>query len=142
MRIAMRHKGLFEDYKYCEICRRPLALDYEGTLCQLCEEQALFMRVKEFIRENDVTEYDVVEEFHIPLSRVKHWIREGRIEYKDKELNKRISYNCQGCGAQISFGTLCAKCLKQSNMEVHAAAMLTSNAQTRMRFLDNVDGDQ
>ena len=134
----MRRKGLFEDYKYCEICRRPLALDFDGTICPLCEEQALFMRVKEFIRANDVTEYDVATEFNIPLSHVKHWIREGRIEYKDKELNSRITYHCQKCGAQISFGTLCSKCLKQSNMEVHAAATFDTT-DTRMRFLENVD---
>lgn len=135
----MKQRGLFEDYKYCAICRRPLPASSEETVCPLCTEQALFMKVKDFIRENDVTEYEVAAEFDLPLSRIKQWIREGRIEYKDKDLNGRISYNCQKCGAQISFGTLCAKCLRQSNTTGHTAVVVSGGAPMRMRFLDNIE---
>ena len=130
----MKAKGLFENIKYCELCRRPLSNDFEGDVCPACEEQALFQEVKTYIRENDVTEYDVAEHFGIPKYRIKQWIREGRIEYKEKELNKHITFHCQKCGAQISFGTLCTKCLKSSNMAVHSQAQ--EFVPTRMRFLE------
>lgn len=136
----MEQKGLFQDYRYCEICRRPLPQSFEGTVCPLCKEHALFMQVKDFIRENDVTEYEVAEKFNLPLSRIKQWIREGRIEYKDKDLNGHISYNCQRCGAPISFGTLCSKCLRYSN-NMGRATVTSGGAPMRMRFLDSVEND-
>lgn len=133
----MEEKGLFNDIKYCEICKRPLPADFEEPICLNCREQALFQKVKEYIRSNDVTEYDVANHFEIPLSKVKHWIREGRIEYKDQQLNARITFNCARCGAQISFGTLCTKCLKSANLEGHAGTFEAEA--TRMRFLENAD---
>ena len=80
-------QDLFGNYKYCEECKRPLPLTYKENLCPSCIEQKLFREVKEYIRENDVNEYDVAQHFHIPHMQVKKWIREGRIEYKDDHLN-------------------------------------------------------
>lgn len=130
----MEPQGLFGNFKYCEICRRPLSLDYKNALCPGCQEQQLFREVKEFIRANDVNEYDVALEFNIPLSQVKRWIREGRIEYKDKRLNT-ITMHCIDCGAAISFGTLCTKCMRKKGMSVHS--VLNGTDSSRMRFLDD-----
>ena len=47
------------------------------------EEMELFDAVRNYIRENDVNEFGVAAHFGIPVSRVKAWIREGRIEYKE-----------------------------------------------------------
>ena len=76
---------LFEDDLHCEVCNRPLPANSKGTICTFCAEQMLFSEVKDYIRENDVTEYDVAVHFDIPIQQVKRWIREGRIEYKTKE---------------------------------------------------------
>lgn len=133
----MREKGLFADLRFCELCRRPLPATFTESVCPNCREQALFQKVKEYIRSNDVTEYDVANHFEIPISKVKHWIREGRIEYKDKELNESITFYCQNCGAPISFGSLCTKCLKTANMAGHAGAFEAED--TRMRFLESAD---
>ena len=132
----MQEQGLFNNYKYCERCNRPLPLSYEDSLCPDCIDQELFSNVKEYIRANDVTEYDVADYFHIPLSKVKHWIREGRIEYKDEYLNTLITFHCKKCGASITFGTLCAKCQKLSGISGHSASN-TSAENGHMRFLDN-----
>ena len=37
--------------------------------------------MKDYIRENNVNEFQVAEHFGIPLSIVKRWMRELRIEY-------------------------------------------------------------
>ena len=89
-------QDLFGNYKYCEECKRPLPLTYKENLCPSCIEQKLFREVKEYIRENDVNEYDVAQHFHIPHMQVKKWIREGRIEYKDDHLNT-ITMHCTRC---------------------------------------------
>lgn len=110
----MQTRDLFGNYKYCDYCRKPLPVSYEKDLCPFCIEQQLFQRVKEFIRANDVNEYEVAKEFNIPLSQVKHWIREGRIEYKDQHLNA-ITMHCVECGTKIVFGTMCSKCTRIKN---------------------------
>lgn len=128
-------QALFNNYKYCEECKKPLPLTYMATLCPSCIEQKLFREVKEYIRANDVTEYDVAEHFNIPRHRVKQWIREGRIEYKDDHLNM-ISMYCTKCGAPITFGTLCSKCLRQQGSAGYSAPQ-NRGEESRMRFLDD-----
>ena len=95
--------------------------------------------MKEYIRENDVNEFDVATHFHIPLSRVKSWIREGRIEYKENTIQPSLrNLHCQKCGAPINFGSLCSNCLKKQNR--HGASYVSpkkSGTSEHMRFLDS-----
>ena len=88
---------LFENVKFCSICRGALPLDYEDELCPACKENQLFSEVKEYIRAGDVTEYQVAEYFNIPRRLVKKWITEGRIEYKEEE-EKLDTLHCAHCG--------------------------------------------
>ena len=127
----MKQQGLFENYKYCEFCKKPLPLDHEASLCPACQETQFFREVKEYIRSNNVTEHDVAVHFHLPLHQVKQWIREGRIEYSDSQLNTASAMRCANCGTPISFGQLCSKCLKQQHMSGHSAQLTDSS---RMRF--------
>lgn len=133
----MVKKSLYPDYRACEYCGRPLPLKYAESVCPACKEFSLFHEVREYIRENDVTEYDVADHFSIPLSLVKKWIREGRIEYKEKDTPSLKSTHCQRCGAAVSFGTVCPKCLKIMNASGHTAT-ISKEENNRMRFLENV----
>lgn len=127
-------KNIFDKYKYCEFCGRPLPKSYESNLCPNCQEAQLFRDVKEYIRSNVVNEYEVAEHFHIPLRQVKEWIRDGRIEYR-KDNNATINgMHCQRCGAPVSFGSLCSKCLKLLNSGSGTAVSEASDI--RMRYLD------
>ena len=90
--------SLFSNSKQCENCGRPLSTSNDTNLCKVCAEKQLFQEVKEYIRTNDVNEYMVAEYFNIPLKKVKGWIREGRIEYKNPEAQKTIEgLHCQKC---------------------------------------------
>lgn len=134
----MQQQGLFSNYKYCEYCGKPLPLDYEDAICPACKEQQLFRDVKEYIRDNTVTEYDVAQHFNIPLLQVKQWVREGRIEYKQGANDaKAITTHCKECGAPIAFGTLCSKCLKRQTMSGHSK--ITRDEPGRMRFFEDSD---
>jgi RNA polymerase subunit RPABC4/transcription elongation factor Spt4 len=134
----MVSKHLFEDYRACEICRRPLPEDYAENICPACKEMTLFHEVKEYIRANDVTEYDVADHFDIPLSLVKKWIKEGRIEYREEYTPTIKSTYCQKCGAPVTFGTLCPKCLKAINASGHGTVAAAKDKEsTKMRFLEN-----
>lgn len=72
-----------EGYHMCRVCHINLPPFYPDSICPMCQENELFMAVKDFIRENDVNENDVSEHFNIPISQVRGWIKEGRISYKE-----------------------------------------------------------
>ncbi len=132
----METTAFSSDFRYCSVCRKPLPPSYEDSTCSVCKEQLLFRDVKDFIRSHDVNEYDVAEHFNLPLQQVKGWIREGRIQYKDKELSlKYIKMHCFVCGEQIQFGTLCPKCMRQKNVSGQSAAPVISNTPGNMRHL-------
>ena len=133
--------GLFANYRQCGICGRRLPNTYNKELCPNCLSIQLLRDVKDFIRENDVNEYQVAEHFNIPVKMVKEWIREGRIEYKQNTDSGTIaSMHCQRCGVPVTFGSLCPKCLKLLNgngMKGYGQADRSGNE--KMRFLDNKD---
>ncbi|MCR5784017.1 MAG: hypothetical protein K6G40_00050 [Eubacterium sp.] len=111
----MHTKQLFDNLHICKRCSRPLPIKYEGDLCPICEEQELFEKVKEYIRAHDINEYQLAEEFDIPVSKVKAWIRDGRIEYKEVGEGVYVGNFCMNCGTPIAFGTLCSKCKRLEN---------------------------
>lgn len=135
----MTQKHLFGNYTYCKNCLRPLPHSYKDEYCPTCKEQELFHRVKDFIRANDVNEYQVAIEFNIPVSKVKEWIREGRIEYK-KSPSPQLTMHCQICGAPLSFGTLCQKCLKQRH-QTGTVVTPHKSASGNMRHLKTSDSE-
>ncbi|SER42680.1 hypothetical protein [Lachnobacterium bovis] len=140
-----KQQFLFDtDGKTCKICGRPINNDDDEIYCPLCKEHELFQQVKNFIRENDVNEFEVSSEFDIPLGKVKKWIREGRIEYRDtptvgKSARMR-NLNCELCGKAISFGTLCPQCLKKQNSKGVGIGLPTPQGNSAsMHFLDTED---
>lgn len=118
----------------CKECHRTLPKNYTEEVCPACKERLLFSKVKEYIRNNDVTEYDVAREFSIPLMKVKGWIREGRIEYKELNNPTLQSLHCQECGKSISFGSLCPDCLRKANVS-GSTTFSFEDADQRFRFL-------
>lgn len=139
----MKNNQSLSSYKQCTICQKLIPLSYATDICPQCVDNTLFNDVKDFIRSNDVNEYQVAEYFHIPLRKVKTWIKEGRIEYKEND-GKPVSFgkvHCQRCGAPVSFGTLCNNCLKliNKNMVGHNAKL--NDDTSKMRFFDTENNE-
>ena len=65
----IKDRQLFDNIKECKSCKRPLPPDYDEDLCPRCKEIQLFHDVKDYIRANDVNEYEVAEHFQIPKNR-------------------------------------------------------------------------
>ena len=128
--------------RVCKNCGRKLLPGMKGDLCPKCAEQELFCDVRDYIRANDVKDYDVAEHFGIPLGQVKAWIKQGRIQYKDDPTMKQVIMGnyCQICGTPTSFGTICPKCMreqkksKQIGVAIKAPAPEGSN---KMRFMED-----
>ncbi|MCR4781239.1 MAG: hypothetical protein K5851_00625 [Lachnospiraceae bacterium] len=68
----------------CQNCGRALPRSWTEPLCESCYDKELYREVKYYILENNVTEFEVADHFNIPLEKVRHWIKEGYIEYKSK----------------------------------------------------------
>lgn len=78
------------NHKYCEHCGSPIPRSFELPYCASCQDTFLFKSVKEYIRNNNVNEFQVAEHFDIPLSLVKRWVREMRIEYSQPGFGPKI----------------------------------------------------
>lgn len=104
--------------KFCRICHVSLPTNSTVDICPVCKEQELFIDVKDYIREQDVTEREVAEHFHISLNKVRGWIKEGRITYKEAPGIKTEAVGsvkkCRECGMQLpssSKDNICQTCL-------------------------------
>lgn len=132
-----------EGYKLCKMCSRPMNIDEKKDTCPFCEENMLFREVRDFIRNNDVTEYQLSERFNISPDKVKAWIKEGRIEYVQAGGDKIVGSRCQRCGAAVSFGSLCPACLRLMNGEKRRQGVAVFNPANRdgskMRYMGNDD---
>lgn len=106
------------NHRECIQCGRRLGEFYREDICPSCKEFNLFLEVKEYIRTNNVKEMDVAEHFNIPVSKVRTWIREGRIVYKTSDGKTISGVYCQICGKKIEFGTVCPKCLRLQQLQV------------------------
>ena len=100
---------LFDGSRFCTWCHCPIPIDSEYDLCKNCQASMELRAIRDYVREHDVNEFQLAEIFEIPLRKVKQWIREGRLEYKELQ-NSMVNLHCQRCGKPIQFGNFCAEC--------------------------------
>lgn len=133
--MELIHKERSEKFKekVCKECNRSLSELYPDDLCPICKDRHLFNEVKDYIRKHDVREHDVAEHFNIPVSKVRSWIREGRIQYKGDSAKVISGVHCRICGKQISFGITCSECHSLENLQV--VASMKKSDDDAMRFL-------
>lgn len=79
---GMEHKeSTTYEKNNCKRCGKFLPKNWDGDYCDTCKEAILFDQVRDFIRDNNVTEREVAEYFGIPRAKVKEWIQDGRVQY-------------------------------------------------------------
>lgn len=95
-------------------------------ICPNCieEEDQLYLKVREFLRENrDASLEEVVKATEIPMQTLIQMIQDGRIMLRD---NPNMAYPCERCGSLTQSGRYCMKCTKE-------IANSLSQAGTQMR---------
>ena len=111
-----------ESMPICTKCGRRI-LGSSGV-CPFCADKELFAQVRDYIRENDVNEMQVAEHFGIPQDKVKDWIRDGRITYKEGSGVIILDNYCEVCGRPIAFGSVCIECKREfNNRQKHGVAV-------------------
>ncbi len=138
MRLEYNRKDkiIGNDMKECVQCGRYLSILYSDDLCPECKELNLFAAVKDYIRNNDVKEADVAAHFGISVSKVKNWIREGRIQYKHMDDAGLSGVKCQICGKKLDFGNVCPECRKLQDLQV-VSRQYAQKRQEKMRFINH-----
>ena len=127
-------KKLADSVHECKQCGRVLNKMYKEDVCPECKDINLFAEVKDYIRKNDVKEVDVADHFNIPVAKVRRWIKEGRIQYKEGEHITPI--HCQICGKSIDFGAVCPECRRKNGLHIHAVkSYRDEDIHNAMRFL-------
>lgn len=95
----------------CPECGTPYSKVELGIyVCRNCgyEEESTLGRVRTYITEHeDATVSDVASALDIPVARVNHYIKKGRIEIKE---DSTYFLSCHGCGISIRYGKFCPKC--------------------------------
>ncbi len=69
--------------RVCARCNRAMPKSIRGDVCPSCQDEMLFQEVKDYLHTHHATELQLAEHFHIPLQKVRGWIRAGRIEYRE-----------------------------------------------------------
>ena len=70
----------------CKGCGQTFSRLTAQGFCEKCADYELYKKVKEYVRAHDnVNEWMVADVFDIPVERVKNWIREGYLSYKDQK---------------------------------------------------------
>lgn len=83
MSIFLEHTDAVSyDKKNCARCGKLLPKSWKDEYCEACKDALLFDEVRDYIRNNNVTEREVTETFGLSKEKVKAWIRDGRVEYR------------------------------------------------------------
>ncbi|MEE3392797.1 MAG: hypothetical protein VZR00_00390 [Lachnospiraceae bacterium] len=120
--MEFRPEKKMNKVKMCRVCGRILPDGYQKDICIFCEENELFDQIRDYIRKNDVDERAVADHFNIPVGKVKRWIREGRIEYKNEKIHVSNDKVCRICGKPVLTGDLCPQCEMLQKVEIIAEA--------------------
>lgn len=112
------------DVRNCKRCGK--IFNYIGgqPICYTCKEQdeADFRRVKEYLYENPgATLSEVSSVLEISVERIKHYLREGRLEIVGNESN--LILDCEKCGKSIKTGRYCNECAKELERDLQLTAM-------------------
>lgn len=132
--IVDRNRFGDSEIKSCKQCGRRLHPKYNKDICPACMEMNLFNEVKDYIRKNDVNESQVADHFGISNAKVRAWIRDGRIQYKNTDGKTMSQVYCQICGKPLDFGNLCSECRHLQGLEVVAKRYGEEAGQ--MRFIN------
>lgn len=101
----------------CKRCGR-IFNKVRRDLCPACveEEEAAFLRVRDYLRQNkNATIGDVVENTGVPSEKIVQMIQDGRLLLRD---NPNLVYPCERCGEMTQTGRLCARCTQEMAKEL------------------------
>jgi hypothetical protein len=102
------------EVKNCIICGKVYQSITSKDICPNCEEKdnLNFSKIRDYLFSHPgANVFEVVSVLNIPISMIKHYLREYRLEIVEKE---HSFLSCELCGHAIHSGRLCDECFKVS----------------------------
>lgn len=99
----------------CALCGRMFEVSGFRTVCPSCLEKDLndFNQIRDYLYIHPRAKvFEVSNNLDIPVSVIKRYLKEGRLEIIEKE---NIFLKCEKCGKPVCSGTQCDDCQKQSS---------------------------
>lgn len=125
------------EFKNCRLCGKLFTSMAYENICYNCRvmEEKEFDSVKEYLYENPgATITEIVNELNISVTKIKRYLKEGRLEILGDEGN--FILECERCGKSIKTGRFCNECQREINMDLQDTAeklKSTINIQTDNR---------
>lgn len=116
--------------KNCARCGKIFNYITGAPLCFICKEQDEkdYKKVKEFLyKYPGATMPEVSEAVDVSVSKIKRFLKEGRLEVKE---NSNLFLQCERCAVPIKSGQYCDKCVYEIENEIKD---LKTNANRRLR---------
>jgi len=102
----------------CSRCGRFFDSNGFVTLCPLCykKDQSDFERIRQYLYEHPrATIFQVSTDLDMPVSQLKRYLREGRLEIVEKD---NLFLKCEACGKSICSGVYCDECSRKYNNNI------------------------
>lgn len=116
-----------DELKNCKICGKVYPSNEFANVCPNCTEhnENEFDIIREYLYTHpNASIYEVATNLDITINKIKHFLRDGRIEIVEKD-NHFLA--CQTCGKSIHSGWYCDDCLKQSKYDSNPNYPANSN---------------
>lgn len=111
----------------CSRCGRFFESNGFIILCPTCYEkdQKDFERIRQYLYEHPRAKiFQVSTDLDMPVSKLKRYLREGRLEIVEKD-NQFLK--CEACGKSICSGVYCEDCSRKYNIDIRYVYSGNSN---------------
>jgi hypothetical protein len=107
-----------DELKNCSICGKVYQSNEFTNVCTNCveHEENEFEIIREYLYTHPLASiYEVATNLDLTINKIKHFLRDGRIEVVEKN-NQFLS--CKTCGKPIHSGWYCEDCLRQAKLDI------------------------
>lgn len=107
------------DVRNCRRCGRLFTFLGGAPICQDCKQadEEDFKKIKEYLYRNPgASMSQVSSELEISVEKIKHFLKEGRLEITSEDGNMVLE--CEKCGKAIKSGRFCDECERGLASEV------------------------
>lgn len=108
---------IMDELKNCKLCGKLYQSNAITNACPSCIEHDIkdFETIREYLYQHPhASIYEVATNLEFTINKIKHYLRDGRIEVIEKD-NHFLA--CETCGKPIHSGWYCDDCLKQPSRD-------------------------
>jgi uncharacterized protein len=130
-----------DELKNCKVCGKIYTSNGFNNVCNNCisRDEDDFEKIREYLYLHPhASMYEVATNLEITINKIKHYLRDGRIEIIEKD-NQFLT--CNTCGKPIHTGWYCDECLKTSNQDLKSSHTGSSSGESQSSLNKSIKTD-